>query len=56
MTETRDNQLAESLPAGLITMLLTGYLERIQRLEFLLGVTLVFWLVSVVAFVIYICR
>ena len=51
-----DNQLAESLPVGLITMLLTGYLERIRRLEILLGVTLVFWLVSVIAFVIYICR
>ena len=56
MAETRDIQLAESLPAGLITMLLTGYLERIRRLEVLLGVTLVFWLVSVIAFVIYICR
>ncbi len=51
-----DNRLAESLPAGIITMLLTGYVKTIERLEILLGITLVCWLVSVVAFVIYICR
>lgn len=48
-----DNRLAESLPAGLITMLLTGYIKTIERLERLLAVALVGWMVSVIAFVIY---
>ena len=51
-----DNQLAESLPAGLITMLLTGYIKTIERLENVLLATLGGWLITVVAFVIYICR
>lgn len=52
-----DKQLAESLPAGLITMLLTGYLTTIRRLETLLGLTLACWLITIVAFVIYLfCR
>lgn len=52
-----DNQLAESLPAGIITMLLTGYIKTIERLEKLMLAALCGWLITIVAFVIYIyCR
>lgn len=45
---------AESLPAGIVTMMLTGYFKTIENQHKLLMATIIGWTLTVIAFTAYI--
>lgn len=45
---------AESLPAGIVTMMLTGYLKTIENQHKMLMAMIIGWTLTVIAFTAYI--
>ena len=49
-----DMENKENLPAGIVTMLLTGYVKTIENQHKLLMVTIAGWIATVIAFTAFI--